>query len=231
MSATLEYMSTKFTINLSNIDTILLDMDGTLLDLNYDIDFWRNRLPMAYANKHQLPFHIAKQKVTTDLEAQQGHLNWYCLDYWSEHFGLEITTLKKQTAHLIAIHPFVESFLIKAKQHNKKLYLVTNAHQKTLDLKLSLVPLAQYFDEIISSHELGFAKENPNFWQSLEQKIQFDKSKTIFFDDSEPVLKSAQQYGIAHIIAISKPSSKQAKKTINGLMNIENFSQLEDSWH
>jgi len=39
-------------INWSEIDTILLDMDGTLLDLNFDLHFWMEYLPLVLANKH-----------------------------------------------------------------------------------------------------------------------------------------------------------------------------------
>ena len=34
-------------LNWSKIDTVLLDMDGTLLDLHYDSHFWLNVIPAA----------------------------------------------------------------------------------------------------------------------------------------------------------------------------------------
>jgi FMN phosphatase YigB (HAD superfamily) len=36
------------------IDTVLLDMDGTLLDLRFDNYFWMEFLPERYAERHGL---------------------------------------------------------------------------------------------------------------------------------------------------------------------------------
>jgi hypothetical protein len=40
------------------------------------------------------------------------------------------------------------------------------------------------------------------------------------------VLSSAKKYGIAEVIAISKPSSQVEKKKIEGFKNIENFKEV-----
>ena len=37
-----------------NIETVLLDMDGTLLDLHFDNHFWLQHVPVCYAEKHGL---------------------------------------------------------------------------------------------------------------------------------------------------------------------------------
>ena len=39
----------------SGIDTILLDMDGTLLDLHYDNHFWQVYVPEKFAEKPGAP--------------------------------------------------------------------------------------------------------------------------------------------------------------------------------
>ena len=39
-------------INWKNIDTVLLDMDGTLLDLHFDNHFWQTFVPLRYAQQH-----------------------------------------------------------------------------------------------------------------------------------------------------------------------------------
>ncbi|SVC86454.1 uncharacterized protein METZ01_LOCUS339308, partial [marine metagenome] len=55
--------------------------------------------------------------------------------------------------------------------------------------------------------------------------IHLDKNRTIFFDDSPDVLKSAFEFNIKHVVAISKPSSKIKTEIVPGFTNIENFSQ------
>jgi len=207
------------------IDTILLDMDGTLLDLNFDLHFWMEYLPLVYANQHNLTHQQSKDKIYPMLEAQQGKLHWYCLDYWQEIFKLDIAELKTDVAHLIQIHPFVLDFLTQAKKHNKRVYLVTNAHRKTIKLKMQVTNLEGYFDDIISSHDYNAPKEDQSFWHQLEQAINFDKQTSIFFDDSISVLKSAEKFGIGTVVAISKPSSKIKTKPVDGFINIETFKQ------
>jgi len=210
-------------INWASIDTILLDMDGTLLDLNFDLHFWLEYLPLVYANKHNITHQQSKDKIRPMLEAEQGKLHWYCLDYWQNVFELDIAKLKEDVSHLIKIHPFVLEFLAQAKQHKKRIYLVTNAHRKTLKLKMRVTNLESYFDGIISSHDYNIAKEEQGFWQQLERAINLDKEKSIFFDDSISVLNSAKKFGIGTVVAISKPSSKIATKPLEGFINIETF--------
>jgi HAD superfamily hydrolase (TIGR01509 family) len=212
-------------IDWAAIDTILLDMDGTLLDLNFDLHFWMEYLPLVYANKHSLTHQQSKDKIYPMLEAQQGNLHWYCLDYWQNIFKLDIAKLKEDVSHLIQIHPFVLEFLAQAKTHNKRIYLVTNAHRKTVQLKMQVTNLESYFDDIISSHDYNAPKEDQSFWQQLEHAIGFDKKTSIFFDDSISVLSSAQKFGIGTVVAISKPSSKIKTKPVDGFINIETFEQ------
>lgn len=213
-------------INWSAIDTILLDMDGTLLDLHFDLHFWMEYLPLVYANKHNLSHQQSKDKIYPILRAEEGKLHWYCLDYWQKVFELDIIKLKEDVAHLIQIHPFVLEFLTQAKRHNKGIYLITNAHRKTLKLKMRVTNLEHYFDGIISSHDYQVAKETQEFWHKLADQLTFDKSKSIFFDDSLPVLNAAKQYGIGTVVAISKPSSKEVSKVVEGFINIETFENV-----
>ncbi len=210
-------------INWESIDTILLDMDGTLLDLNFDLHFWMEYLPLVFANKHNMTHEESKDHIHPILRAEEGKLHWYCLDYWQKVFKLDIAQLKEDVSHLIQIHPFVLEFLSQAKEHNKRIFLVTNAHRKTIELKMRVTNLDEYFDKVISSHDYDIAKEDQGFWHKLDEQINLDKKKSVFFDDSLAVLNSAKKYGIGNIVAISKPSSKIENKEIEGFTNIENF--------
>src|SRR6218665_2374393 len=120
----------------NSVDTVLLDMDGTLLDLYYDNHFWQEQLPQRYAERHATSADAARTRLVELFTAQRGTLNWYCIDYWSQQLDLDIAMLKRETRHLIAIRPHVEEFLRRLHASPRDVVLVTNAHRASLDLKL-----------------------------------------------------------------------------------------------
>jgi putative hydrolase of the HAD superfamily len=213
-------------VDWSQIDTILLDLDGTLLDLNFDLHFWLKYLPKVYSEKHNTSFEDSKNIIISMLDSQEGKLTWYCLDYWEEKLDFDIMKLKGDIAHLIQVHNHVINFLITARLKEKRIYLVTNAHRKGIALKMQMSKLEGYFDKIISSHDFGVIKQEQQFWEQLTTVIQFDNERTIFFDDSLDVLESASTFKIKNIIAINKPSSMIDKKIVPGFINIENFLEV-----
>jgi len=213
-------------IDWKKIDTVLLDMDGTLLDLNFDNHFWKEFVPLKYAQQKDLSVDAAKQALEPQFKSMEGTLEWYCLDYWSEVLQLDIAGLKAEISGLIAVLPHVTEFLEKLQQSSQRVLLVTNAHRDSLGLKMEKTCLQPFFDGIISSHDLGFPKENTDFWPLLQQQQAFDKQTTLLIDDSLAVLNSARQFGIAHLISVSKPDSRLPKKTVIDYRAIEDFREL-----
>jgi putative hydrolase of the HAD superfamily len=213
-------------IDWEKIDTVLLDMDGTLLDLNFDNHFWKEFVPLKFSEQRGLSLTAAKQQLEPRFKRMEGKLEWYCLDYWTAALQLDIVALKTELSELIAVLPHVMEFLTQLQQSPKKVLLVTNAHRNSLGLKMEKTCLQPFFDDIISSHDLGFAKEHPEFWQLLHQQHRFDKATTLLVDDSLAVLNAARTFGIAHIVAISKPDSQQAKRSISDFLAIEDFREL-----
>ena len=93
------------------IDTVFLDMDGTLLDLNFDNHFWQTHVPLRYAEAKGLPQDIAREELMARYHARAGTLDWYSVDFWATELELDIMALKEEVAHLIAVHPAVVDFL------------------------------------------------------------------------------------------------------------------------
>ena len=210
----------------ADIDTVLLDMDGTLLDLHYDNHFWQVFVPERYAEKHGLPHAEAHAECFRRYNAQAGTLNWYCVDYWTQQLELDIVQLKEELAHLIAVHPDVPEFLGAVRAAGKRVALVTNAHRKSLNLKMDRTGLAVHFDAMHVSHEYGLAKEDPDFWAALRGREPFDPMRTLLVDDSLPVLRSARQAGIAHLRAVWQPDTCQPDKVIEDFLAIRNFRDI-----
>ncbi|HEY0721854.1 MAG TPA: GMP/IMP nucleotidase [Gammaproteobacteria bacterium] len=208
------------------IDTVLLDMDGTLLDLHFDNHFWQEHVPLRYAQLRGLTLEQAKGELAERYRAVEGTLHWYCMDYWARELTLDIEGLKREVDHLIAVHPHVVEFLTQARHHGKRLVLVTNAHVKSLGLKMERTRLAHHFDQVISSHELGMPKEHAEFWAHLQRCEPFDAKRTLFVDDSLAVLRSAQRYGIAWLLAIRRPDTRQPLRQVAEFPAINDFSEI-----
>ncbi len=208
------------------IDTVLLDMDGTILDRHFDDHFWLEHVPKRYAAKHRLPLEEARQMLYRMFRSQENTLNWTDLDYWSDRLGVDIPLLKEEVDHLIAVHPFVIDFLLFLRHHGKGVHLVTNAHSKTLSMKMKKTRLGPYFDTIISAHELGLPKEDAAFWGKLQERIPFDPAKTMLGEDSETNLGTAAAYGIRHLIFISGSSSALPPKPSATFTSVKSFAEL-----
>ena len=208
------------------IDTVLLDMDGTLLDLHFDNHFWREHLPARYAESLGLPAHEARAALVTRYRARAGTLDWYSVDFWQGETGLDIMRLKEEVAHLIAVHPHVEPFLAAVRASGRRLVLATNAHHKSVTLKMARTGLEPHFDAIVSSHALGAPKEAQDFWRALQGIEPFDVTRTLLVDDSLPVLDSARTFGIAHLVCVRRPDTKQPANDAGDYIAIDDFTQI-----
>lgn len=213
-------------VNWKEIDTVLLDMDGTLLDLRFDNHFWKEFVPLKFAEKQGWSVEVAKAHLVPRFKSIEGTLDWYCLDYWSENLQLDIVALKAELADLIAVLPHANEFLEKIQRSSQRVLLVTNAHRDSLDLKMEKTGLQPFFDALVSSHDFGVPKEHSAFWQCLHNQHPFEKEATLLIDDNLAVLHSARQYGIAHLVSVSCPDSGMPKKEIVDYPAIEDFRAL-----
>ncbi len=210
----------------SEIKTVFLDMDGTLLDLHFDNHFWLEHLPQRVAEHKQLSVTEVEQMVNEHCAQIEGSLNWYCLDYWQAYLGIDLVALKYEIAERIAMRAHVEEFLTHLRQLNKRIVLLTNAHRKSVNLKFEYVNLEPYFDRIITSHEIGLAKEEGGFWERLLATENFDKNHSLFIDDNLQVLRAAQQYGLKYLLAVREPDSKLPPKETAEFAAVSCYQEL-----
>jgi putative hydrolase of the HAD superfamily len=216
-------------ISLKDVRYVLLDMDGTLLDKYFDDYFWEHLLPERYAEKKGITFGKAKEELLRKYHLHEGTLNWTDIDFWSKEVEIDIPALKEQIHHLVEVHPHVEDFLKMLRARRKKVFLVTNAHYKVLDIKLKKTEIGKYFDAAITSFEIGYPKERLEFWERAQRRLGFEKEKTLFIDDTEAVLKTAEQFGIRYILYKTHTSSRADKQVSGHFPALEDFRELMNS--
>lgn len=213
-------------IDWQRIDTVFLDMDGTLLDLNFDTYFWLEHVPQRYSEKHGVALEAAKAQLMERYQALLGTIDWYSIDYWTRELELDIALLKEEVDHLIAVHPYVTDFLDALRAAHKRVVLVTNAHMKSLELKMDRTRLGGHFDRLVCSHEFGLPKEAPEFWDRLQEVERFEPQRTLLVDDSLPVLRSARAYGIGWLLAVYEPDTRQPRRDVAEFDAIETFRDI-----
>jgi putative hydrolase of the HAD superfamily len=213
-------------IDWSSIDHVLLDMDGTVLDLAYDTHFWSTLVPQRYAEHHGISLADSLEFLTPHFINKQGTLDWYCLDHWSGLTGLDIVAMKAEVRERILPLPGSEDFLRGVRAAGKQLWLVTNAHPGSWLLKMEHTGFAPHFDRLLCSHDFGAPKEDARFWPRLRKAHDFDPARTLFADDSLPVLRAARDYGIARVIAIRHPDSTQKPRSVDEFEAVDRLAEL-----
>jgi len=206
---------------LERCDTIMLDMDGTLLDLAYDNYIWKELVPRRYAAANAMSFEAARDHLFEQYRSVQGNLEWYCLDHWNERLGIDVVKIHHDVTHRIGYLPGALGFLRHVHARDMRVLLVTNSHPDTLALKDAVTGLADYFDGVFSSHQYGHAKESQSFWHALQDDVGFDVRTTLFVDDSQPVLRSAADYGVEMLVTVTRPDTSEPVRHGSAFRGVE----------
>lgn len=219
-------MSNASVIDWDDIQTVLLDMDGTLLDLHFDNYFWQEYLPECWAEQQGMELEQAHEILRPRFRALEGTLAWYCVDFWTRELELDLLALKDAVQHKIRLRPHAETLLKTLRHLGKQCVLVTNAHHAVLEYKLARTDLGRYFESLFTAHTFGEPKESARFWEILENHLAFDRRHTILIDDNQQVLRTAHKFGITRLFGIAQPDSQQLPHGSDEFTAIEDFRQL-----
>jgi 5'-nucleotidase len=226
-------MHTAPAVDWSAIDTVLLDMDGTLLDLRFDNWFWQELIPSRYAAAKGLGLDETRRVLAPRFIEVRGTLQWYCIEYWSRQLELDIGSIKREALARVGFLPGAREFLSRLKVSGKRVVLVTNAHPATLAIKnegVALknggVALSGYFHACYSTHPFEFPKEQAGFWPLLAAEERFLPQRTLFVDDSLSVLDAARDFGIGWLRAVRRPDSGLPPQATGEYVGVEGVGEL-----
>lgn len=184
----------------------LIDLDGVILDTSYDNYFWQKHIPRVYAKNKDIDDKDAIKVTHSLFNYKKNTKDWYDVIYWSNILDIDIISEKKKSENmsLIKLNEGSLDILERLKDMNKKLFLITNAHRLTLEVKLSKFDLSKYFTDLVCSHELGYVKEDIQFWHLLRNRLKIDYNDSVLIEDTFDNIISAHHAGIKSFIYINQ---------------------------
>lgn len=194
---------------------MLIDMDGVILDNTYDNNFWQNQIPAVIAKNKGISFDDAKRLAIQIFNFKKNTKDWYDIDYWSNMLNVDIEAEKRSSLSFdrIKLYEGVTETLNKLK-NRYRLLLITNAHRKTLNIKLEKYDLAPYFENMLCAHELHYVKENVQLWYMLRSKFQLNYTKTVLIEDTINNINIGLSAGISRAIYLGDENYQPSEKII-----------------
>ncbi len=192
----------------NEVDDVLLDMDGTLLDRHFDNFFFEEELPRRYAALRGLSFEASRDQLMAMYHSVEGELAWTDLHYWTDRVGIDVVAMHKELDHMIGYLPGAEDFLRHLRERGKRVIIITNAHEAGVKVKAAKTGLDQHVHRIVDAFEVGFLKMRREYWPSCQRLVGFEPKRSLYIDDDESCLAAAQRFGIGRIIHSAKSSSQ-----------------------
>jgi GMP/IMP 5'-nucleotidase len=208
------------------IDDVLLDMDGTLLDRHFDNTLFEEALPRRYAERQALSFDQARDSLTAMYRSVEGQLEWTDLAYWTKQAGVDVVALHRELDHLIDFLPDAREFLSRLRKSGKRITVLTNAHRAGVEIKAAKTGLDRYVDRIVDAFQVGYLKMHQDYWPRCHGLVGFDPTRSLYIDDDEQCLAAAEKYGLGRLYHRSKSSSQLPAAPSAQFTSIESFSLL-----
>jgi len=213
-------------VDWSQIDDVLLDMDGTLLDRHFDNFFFEEELPRRYALLHGLQLTESRDRLMAMYRSVEGELAWTDLHYWTTRVGIDVVALHRELDHMMGFLLGAEEFLQHLQQLGKRVTIVTNAHESGVAIKVAKTGLDRHVDRIVNASEVGYLKMRQEYWPSCQRLLGFDPTRSFFMDDDENCLTAAKEFGVAHLIHSAKSSSQLPPAPLTQFVSVTGFSPL-----
>jgi len=213
-------------INWNDIDDVLLDMDGTLLDRHFDNVFFEVELPRRYALREGLSFEESRDRLMTMYRSVEGELAWTDLHYWTKRVGIDVVAMHKELDHMIGYLPEAPFFLSALQKLDKRVTVLTNAHRAGVLIKTARTGLDRRVSRIVDAFEVGYLKMRQEYWPACQQLVGFVPERSLYIDDDESCLSAAKEFGIVQIIHSAKSSSQLPADFSSTFPSVESLAIL-----
>lgn len=209
-----------------SIDTVLLDLDGTLLDQAYDNHVWRDLIPQRFASARGLEPEEAYAQIMRLFHGRRGTLDFYDIDYWTRTLGVDITALHREVRALAGWLPGARQFLARMRAMGKRLVLLTNSHPAALTVKHEQTGVLDLLDAAASSQEFGAPKEDARFWQAAQARFGYDPARSLFADDNSHMLEAARAAGVRWVYGVRHWDTRGSRREHAGFPAVDGVFEL-----
>ena len=167
------------------VDIISFDIDGTLIDHNYNDLIWYQALPEELAKKEKITFDQALKTVKEEYDrVGEKDYHWYDIKYWIKFFQLDIDYNKllhkyEQEVRIFPEVPLVLSELVQ-KYH---LICVSAMPREFMDIKLKRI--RTYFQETFSTLSDYKQLKNKEIFTQIDHTLKVEPQRILHVGDHE----------------------------------------------
>jgi putative hydrolase of the HAD superfamily len=209
-------------IKLNSTTAILSDLDGVILNLDYDIKFWESWLPEHVASQSNRSLKEIKIQIQAEIDAQRGTLNFYDLNYWDDLLNVDcMEIIREQEEKCSFLEGSYEALQRLSTLKNPK-YILTNGDPRIQEYKAETQNFLEFFNSIFYSMHVGYPKESKEFWTLARHNLNLDFEDTIFIDDDLKVVTAAAKAGIKQVAWITPGKNRILQN------RVETFASLAD---
>ena len=171
---------------------IIFDLDDTLIDSKIYARMYHELVEELLKNLKISEIEL--QEIITKLKQGTGKTRPDSFELCRKLSATEIyyKVLEKYVRHTYMLkNSSIPHVFKKMKESGKKIGVVSNSQEKTINIFLDRFVLSQYVDFVESGN-----KNTVLFWVLLDKKHGFDKKEALIIDDSDEILKIANNAGL-----------------------------------
>ena len=209
-------------VKLNSTTAILSDLDGVILDLNYDMKFWQSWLPEHVANQTNQSIEETQAEIQAEINKQRGTLNFYNLNYWDDFLNVDCMQIIKEKEEKCSYLEGSHEALQRLSALKNPKHILTNGDPRVQEYKAQSQDFWRFFDSIFYSMRAGYPKEQKEFWALARHNLNLCFEDAMFIDDGYNVVTAAVKAGLKKVIWITPGKNRILQ---NG---IETFPRLID---
>lgn len=154
------------------IKVVSFDIDGTLMDFNYNIAFWDEAIPNLYSKRHKVSLSEAKKIFLKDTKKiSQNDVRWHQPSFWFNKYDIgDHKTLMRDLKHHINLYP--DSIpTLKMINKNFRVIAITGNTKDFLEIKLEAENLGRFFSKCYSVTDDFSGIKSPKVFRDISKDL------------------------------------------------------------